>query len=179
MSKGIRTIVTLAVSLLLFSALVIAEPAKNDADKDKNKEHHSRLAKVAFWRHGKDADKKAKPAQTPSSHAKSEQVKSVPSKGPKTAQAKAVSPKQSGKKDKKDGAKQVPHAANVSKVSSKKTQVASKTNSSQKAPIANKAKSNQKAPLASNSKPTQKTQVGNKTKSNHKAQEPKTVSLKQ
>lgn len=177
MSKGIRTIVTLAVSLLLFSALVIAEPAKNNASKDKNKEHHSRLSKVAFWRHGKDADKKAKPAQT-SSHARSEQVKSVPSKGPKTAQAKAVSPKQSGKKDKKD-AKQAPHAANVSKVSGKKTQVASKTNSSQKAPIANKAKSNQKPPLARNSKATQKAQVGNNTKSNHKAQEPKTVSLKQ
>ncbi len=178
MSKGIRTIVTLAVSLLLFSAVLLAEPAKNNASKDKNKEHHSRLSKVAFWRHSKDADNKAKPAQTPSRHAKSEQVKSVPSKGPKTAQAKAVSPKQSGKKDKKD-VKQAPHAANVSKVSGKKTQVASKTNSSQKAPIANKAKSNQKSPVASNSKPTQKAQVGNKTKSNHKAQEPKTVSLKQ
>src|SRR5437867_1687551 len=63
MSKAIRTILSLVVSLVLFSALTMAQTGGNNANKDKNKEHHSRLAKVAFWRHHKDADKNAKHAQ--------------------------------------------------------------------------------------------------------------------
>jgi hypothetical protein len=63
MSKAIRTALSLVVSLVLFSALATAQTGGNNANKDKNKEHHSRLAKVAFWRHHKDADKNAKHAQ--------------------------------------------------------------------------------------------------------------------
>src|SRR5439155_9805353 len=68
MSKAIRTILSLVVSLVLFSALTMAQTGGNNANKDKNKEHHSRLAKIAFWRrhhwrHHKDADKNAKQAQ--------------------------------------------------------------------------------------------------------------------
>ncbi len=61
MNRAIRTALSLVVSLVLFSTLTMAQPSGNKADKDQNKEHHSRLAKVAFWRHHKDADhKKAK-----------------------------------------------------------------------------------------------------------------------
>ncbi len=60
MSKAIRTTLSLVVSLVLFSVLTPAQTVGNNADKDKNKEHHSGLAKVAFWRHHKDADKNAK-----------------------------------------------------------------------------------------------------------------------
>jgi len=63
MSKAIRTALSLVVSLVLFSALTMAQAGGNNADKGKNKEHHSSFAKVAFWRHHKDADKKAKQAQ--------------------------------------------------------------------------------------------------------------------
>ena len=87
MSKSMRTTLSLVVSLALFSALTMAQPGGNNANKDKNKEHHSRFAKVAFWRHHKDPDKKAK-AQMPSKHAQA-----------KTAQMKPASAKQAtGKK---------------------------------------------------------------------------------
>ena len=94
MSKGIRTALSLVVSLVLFSALTMAQAGGNNADKSKNKEHHSRFAKVAFWRHHKDADKKAKQAQAAQAPSKQAQVK--------TAQIKPASTKQAvGKKDKK------------------------------------------------------------------------------
>jgi len=50
MSKAIRTTLSLVGSLVLFSALTMAQPGGNNANKDKNKEHHSRFTKVAFWR---------------------------------------------------------------------------------------------------------------------------------
>ena len=104
MSKAIRTIVSLVVSLVLFSAITMAQAGVNNTEKDKNKEHHSRLAKVAFWRNHKDADKNAKQATaTPSKQA---QAKTAP-----------------GKKDQK----QEQHASNVSKPSSKKAPAANKT----------------------------------------------------
>jgi outer membrane biogenesis lipoprotein LolB len=58
MSKAIRTALSLVVCLVLFGALTMAQPGGNNADKDKNTEHHSRLAKVAFWRHHKPASAK-------------------------------------------------------------------------------------------------------------------------
>src|SRR2546426_10202654 len=64
MSKAIRTTLSLVVSLVLFSTLTMAQAGGNNADKDKNKEQHSsRLAKVPFWRHHKDADKTTEQAQ--------------------------------------------------------------------------------------------------------------------
>lgn len=113
MNKAIRTIVSLVVSLLLFSAMTMAQAGGNNAEKDKNnKEQHSRLAKVAFWRHHPDADKNAKTTQAPSKQAQA-----------KTAQVKPASAKQvAGKKDQK----QEQHASNVNKPS-KKTPAANKT----------------------------------------------------
>jgi hypothetical protein len=122
MSKGIRTALSLVVSLVLFSALTMAQAGGNNADKSKNKEHHSRFAKVAFWRHHKDADKKAKQAQAAQAPSKQAQAK--------TAQIKPASTKQAvGKKDQK----QAQHASNMSKPSAKKAPAANKTKPRQKA----------------------------------------------
>jgi Ni/Co efflux regulator RcnB len=78
MSKAVRTILSLVVSLVLFSAVALAQAGGHNAhkDKNKNKEHHSRLAKVAFWRHHKHSDQSAKQAQ-----AKQAQSKTGPGKG--------------------------------------------------------------------------------------------------
>jgi len=116
MSKAIRTILSLVVSLVLFSAMTMAQAGVNNAEKDKNKAHHSSLAKVAFWRHHKDTDKNAKRAQATQAPSKQAQAK--------TAQVKPVSAKQTaGKKDQK----QEQHGSNVSKPSTKKAPAASKT----------------------------------------------------
>ena len=128
MSKAIRTTLRLVASILLFNVLTMAQAGGNNADKDRNKEHHSRLAKVAFWRHHNDADKNAKPTQ-----ATQAQATQAPSKQAqaKTAQIKPVSAKPAaGKKDQK----QDQHASNTSKPSAAK-----------KAPAANKTKPQQKA----------------------------------
>ncbi len=120
MSNAIRTILSLVVSLVLLSTLTMAQ-AGAKADKDKHeKEHHSRLAKAAFWRHHKDADKNAKQGQVPQAS------KQAPAK---TAQLKPVSAKLSaGKKDQRPQ----PHATNTSKPSLKKAPAASKAQQQQK-----------------------------------------------
>ena len=116
MNKAIRTIVSLVVSLLLFSAMTMAQAGGNNAEKDKSKEQHSRLAKVAFWRHHQDADKNAKRDQAAQAPSKQAQAK--------TAQIKPASTKEAaGKKDQK----QEQHASNMSKPSTKKTPAANKT----------------------------------------------------
>ena len=124
MSKAIRTILSLVVSLVLLSALTMAQTGGNNADKnkDKDKEHHSRFAKVAFWRHNKDADKNAKPGQ----------AAPVPSKPvqAKTAQVKPASAKQVAGKN---SPKAEQHASHMSKPSVKKAPAASKTKAKQKA----------------------------------------------
>lgn len=113
MSKAIRTILSLVVSLVLCGAMTMAQAGGNNAEKDKTKEHHSRLAKAAFWRHHNDADKSAKPAQ----------ATQVASKQAKTAQVKPAPAKQAaGKKEQK----QEPHASNVSEPSDKKAAAANK-----------------------------------------------------
>ena len=114
MSKAIRTILSLVFSLMLLSALTMAQAGGNNADKDKNK-HQSRLAKVAFWRHHKDADKNAKPAQGTPAPSKQAQAK--------TAQVKPVSAKQVAGKNQKPEQ----HASNMSKPSVKKAPAANKT----------------------------------------------------
>ena len=120
MSKAIRTILSLVVSLVLCGAMTMAQAGGNNAEKDKTKEHHSRFAKVAFWHHHNDADKNAKPAQaTP-----------AVSKQAKTGQVKPASAKQAaGKKEQK----QEQHASNVNEPSDKKAAAANKTKPRQKA----------------------------------------------
>ena len=122
MSKAIRTALSLVVSLVLFSALTMAHAGGSNADKGKNKERHSRFAKVAFWRHHKDSDKNAKQAQA--AQAPSKQART------KTAQIKPAQTKQAGgKKDQK----QEQHASDTSKPSAKKAPAANKTKPRQKA----------------------------------------------
>ena len=122
MSKAIRIILSLVVSLVLFTTLTMAQPGGNNADKDKNKEHHSRLAKFAFWRHHKGTDKNAKQAQATQVPSKQAQAK--------TAQIKPASTKQAaGKKDQKHEQ----HASNMSKPYVKKAPATNKTKGRQKA----------------------------------------------
>ena len=122
MSKAIRTTLNLVVSLMLFSALTMAQPGGNNADKNKNKEHHSRLSKLAFWRHHKDADKNAKQAQTTQAPSKQAQAKA--------AQIKPTSTKQvAGKKDQKHEQR----ASNMSKPYVKKAPASNKSKAQQKA----------------------------------------------
>jgi hypothetical protein len=123
MRKVIRIFLSLVVSLALFTTLTMAQAGGNNADKNKNnKEHHSRISKLAFWRHHKDADKNAKQAQTTQAPSKQAQAKA--------AQIKPTSTKQvAGKKDQKHEQ----HASNMSKPSDKKAPAANKTKARQKA----------------------------------------------
>ena len=115
MTKTIKTTVSLVLSLLLLSALTMAQASGSNANKDEGKEHHSRLSKAAFWRHHKDADKNKKQAQA-------QQASSKPAQA-KTAQVKPASTKQvAGKK----GQKQEQHVVNMSKAPAKKAPAASK-----------------------------------------------------
>jgi hypothetical protein len=111
MRKALRTTLSLVVSLVLLSALTMAAPGGKNSDKHKNnKQHHNPFAKLAFWRHHKNGDKKAR-KQTASRHAQA-----------RTAHTKAASAKQGG--DKKDR-KQEQRANH--KGSDKKAPAASKT----------------------------------------------------
>lgn len=110
MSKAIRTTLSLVVCLVLTSAMTMAQAGANNTEKDKNKEHHSRLAKVAFWRHHKDADKNAKPATATPAPSKHAQAKTAP-----------------GKKDQK----QEQHVSNTSNPSTKKVSAANTAKSGQ------------------------------------------------
>jgi outer membrane biosynthesis protein TonB len=137
MNKVIRTVLSLVVSVMLFGALTMAQTSANNADKDKNKEHHSRLSKVAFWRHHNDADKKAKPVAAPQASPKPAQAKIVQPKTsqvktaqPKTAQVKPVSTKQVAHKSDQ---KPQQHASNMSKPAVKKATAANKTKPQHKA----------------------------------------------
>lgn len=116
MSKAIRTTLSVVVSLVLLSALTMAQAGANaDKDKKNEKEHHSRLAKAAFWRHHKESGKNTKPPQAPQAS------KQAPVK---TAQLKPMSAKLSaGKNDQKP----VPHASNITKPSAKKAPATNKT----------------------------------------------------
>jgi hypothetical protein len=128
MSKGMRRVLSLVVSLLLFSTLTMAEPGGNNANRDKNKKHHSPFAKLAFWRHHKDTNKNAKTAHA--THAPSKQAQA------KTAQVKPASAKQAaGKKDQK----QEQHASNASKTAAKKAPTTKKTKPREKAQDPNTA----------------------------------------
>jgi hypothetical protein len=117
MSKAIRTTLSLVISLVLLSTLTMAKTNGNNADKDKNKQHHSRLSKIAFWRHHKDTSKNAK-AQAQSKHAQA-----------KTAQVKPVAAKQAT--DKKEQ-KPEQHVAKAKKASGNKAPATNKTKQREK-----------------------------------------------
>jgi hypothetical protein len=113
---------SLAASLMLLSAMTMAQAAaKNSAqDTGKDKQQHSRLSKAAFWRHDNDGGKNAKPAK----------ATQASSKQAKTAQVKPVSAKQAVVKNDQ---KPQQHASNTSKPATK--------NATKTAPVAKKMKS--------------------------------------
>ena len=120
MNKAVRNILSVMTSLVLLNTLTLAQAGGN-TDKDQNsQQHHSRLAKAAFWRH-KDNGKNTKQLQAPQAS------KQAPVK---TAQIKPVSAKMSA--DKKDQ-KPEQHASKVSQPSSKKAPAANKTKPQPKA----------------------------------------------
>jgi outer membrane biosynthesis protein TonB len=123
MSKTIRTTVSIVVSLLLLSAMTMAQAAAKNSEKGQDKDktqQHSRLSKVAFWRHHSDADKNAKkaqaaPASPKQANAKTAQLKPVAAKQVASTQVVA-------KKDQKPEQ----HSSKVTKPSTKKAPVANK-----------------------------------------------------
>jgi hypothetical protein len=122
MRKAIRITLSLVASLALFSTLTMAQPSGNNDGKDKNKEHHSRISKLAFWRHHKGTDKNANQAQATQAPSKQAQAK--------TAQIKPASTKQVAGKTNPQPEQQ---ASKMSKVSTKKASAANKTKPRQKA----------------------------------------------
>jgi len=120
MSTVSRTTLALVVNLLLFSALSPAQTGKSTVVSKDNQEHHSRLAKAAFWRHHKDSDKKAQSNQV--QHATS---KPAQAKAQANGQLKPVSAKQATAKN------QPQHADN--KPLAKKAELANKTKPQHKA----------------------------------------------
>ena len=76
MGKLVKTAFGVGISLVLASTLALAAGNGQSAKKDANgsKEHHSRFAKAAFWRHHKNQDSKqakSKPARTEVAQVKS------------------------------------------------------------------------------------------------------------
>ncbi|PYV66281.1 MAG: hypothetical protein DMG97_01760 [Acidobacteria bacterium] len=105
------------------SASALAETAGTPTKIRIPQEHHSHLAKAAFWRHHKEANNSAKPAQRPQASSPKTQGKAAP------AQVKPVSAKvTTGKNDQKPA----PYASSLTKSSPKKAPVASKTKPSEK-----------------------------------------------
>jgi Ni/Co efflux regulator RcnB len=92
MRKTIRTVLGLAVSVVLFSALATAQPSGSKADQNKNEEHHSRLK---FWQRHNTSKKKTKAqAQSKQFQARKTQMKPTSAKqaAPKTDSKKDVKP---------------------------------------------------------------------------------------
>jgi len=80
MNQTFRTTQRLVVSALLLTAVAIAQAGANNTDNAESTEHHSKLSKVAFWRHHNDANKNAKqdaakPATSEHAQPKAAQVK--------------------------------------------------------------------------------------------------------
>jgi hypothetical protein len=57
MNKAARTSFRLVLSIVLLTAVALAHTRANTVDKNRNREHHSRLSKLAFWRGHKGHDK--------------------------------------------------------------------------------------------------------------------------
>ncbi|HVO63934.1 MAG TPA: hypothetical protein VMT53_23635 [Terriglobales bacterium] len=61
MTRAVKTVMALITALALLSALASAE---TKAKSDTKQEHHGKLSKAAFWKHGKKTDNNAKPVNT-------------------------------------------------------------------------------------------------------------------
>jgi hypothetical protein len=89
----------LVVSVLLLGAVTIAQAGTSKSDKT-SAEHHSKMSKVAFWRHHNDANnnvkQNGKAAKSKQAQTKKAEIKPVSAKQPQgnKAQVKPVSAKQ-------------------------------------------------------------------------------------
>lgn len=159
MSKAVRTILSLAVSVILISTLALAQAAEKTDKNKSDKEHHSRLSKAAFWRHHKTSDKNAK--QGPAKQAQSQKTPA------KTAQLKPVSAKTTAAGKQSAANKNESQKQNASKMSKPAGKSVNKPASSTKANTVKKTHATAAKSAATNDKkPRQKAQ-------------PQTVSLKQ
>ncbi|HET7750364.1 MAG TPA: hypothetical protein VFK81_13345 [Terriglobales bacterium] len=141
------------VSLALLSAVALAEAGKTgDKGKNDGKQHHSRLAKAAFWRHHGKKDKSPKQAEATKQQAK--QAKPAP--------VKPVAAKQASHKSSQKAKQQ------ASKVSAKKPS-SQKVASSKTAPKQHVAKAH--GPVKHHS-------AAKATKSHEKTQHSTTASLR-
>lgn len=123
MSKAVRTILSLVVSMVLFNAVAMAHAGGDHIDKHKkeNKEHHhSPFSKLAFWHHHKHNDKSVKTVRANHPQQKQAQVKAAQTKPAPPAMA-------ASKKDQKHEQ----HAKSQAPV--KKTSAGTKTKPQEKA----------------------------------------------
>ena len=149
MSKKVRNTLSAVISLVLFSVVALAQGGGRTSgkDKDNNKEHHSRLAKVEFWHHHKGSHKNATGT---AKEAKSAQAQ------PRAAEARPVPFKHPGKRDQE----REQHASRVSKARTQKasTHSAAKSTSAAKKHTSIAHGSAKSHPAAKKAKPLQKAQ---------------------
>src|SRR5579884_3250014 len=103
MRKAVRIFLSCAACVALLCAMAQASTKDKNKDKSKTAEHHSRISKVAFWRHHKDSDnKKISAKATGSKVAQTSKPPASKQGQAKTAQLKPVSAKAGvAKKDQK------------------------------------------------------------------------------
>lgn len=113
MNHPIRTIQRLAVSALVLSVFATAQAGTNNTSNSKSTEHHSKMSKMAFWRHH-NANKNAKQNQSKPTETKTAQTK--------TAQTKPAENKVTETKptETKSAAAKKPQATAPTKVASRK-----------------------------------------------------------
>lgn len=158
MSKLLKATLIIGISLFVACSLAMGQ-ANGQAKKDK-KESHSRLSKVAFWRHHKESAKKAEQGKPESAKHSSAAVKPVSGKESATS-------KPTGKPV--SGGKQV---STEKKSHSGKQKVSVKQSSAKKD---KKEEQHSKAGKQS----TKKASVVKVAKKGDKAPSPKTASVKQ
>src|SRR5579872_110531 len=146
MSQKVRNTLSVVISLVLFSALALAQGGGSTSET--NKEHHSRLAKVEFWHRHKGSHKNAKQGEA-------KQDKSTRPQ-PQAAQVKPVSFKHSGKRDQEQGQ----HARKVSKArtSNASAHMSTKSKATVKKRTALAHSSAKSHPAAKKARPSHKTQ---------------------
>jgi hypothetical protein len=159
MRKAIRTILSVAISAVLFGALTLAQSSgisNQNSDQIKDQQHHSKLSKAAFWRHHQNSDKSAqhtKGSQKSQTPAKTGQLRPASAKTatesnehkPQGQASKTTRP--STNRSASVASNSAKSAATQSKSTSKKSTAAKKTVSSpSKSPVTKKVTPKQKTP---------------------------------
>ena len=122
-----RTAKTLMSLLAAFALLSVMASAETKAKSDTKQEHHGKLSKVAFWKHGKKTDHNAKPVTT-NAQPKAKQA------APAVAKSKAKQPVGKKTDTKKSAAKVRP----VKSTSTKQSTTQKKDSGKSASKVANK-----------------------------------------